>query len=326
MSLDKILAQYNEAKKVKTESASNGFDLKNYFTLFFEKKLPKARKRVRLLPGNNGESPFQIYEGHSTYIDGKKRVFACLKHHNNEDCPFCEARQLLLSKEGKTEEEIKQDFEDAKKYGTRKYYIVKVIDRDKEEEGVKFWRIPHNYKGDGVFDKIVSLMDTRGVDFSDSENGSDLLIDMGRDSNGYPVVVSILDDKSSPLSDDKDLMNDWLSDERTWEDVYATKPYEYLAILVKGGEPFYDKNNNKWVNKEDIEKEQSDEEKEELNSELTIGGKEESKSEPKKEESKETVSEKTTDTKVEEKETEETTSKSENSTYFDEDEEDDLPF
>ena len=42
-------------------------------------------------------------------------------------------------------------------YRSRMFYIVKVIDRDAEEDGVKFWRFKHNYKNEGVLDKIFPI-------------------------------------------------------------------------------------------------------------------------------------------------------------------------
>jgi hypothetical protein len=77
----------------------------------------------------------------------------------------------------------------------------------------------------------------------------------------------------SVLSDDAELAAKWLSDKRTWRDVYATKPYEYLEIVVKGGEPTYDKKLNRWVDKVDLSDQESTTENEpsnDLDSELTM--------------------------------------------------------
>jgi hypothetical protein len=57
-----------------------------------------------------------------------------------------------------------------------------------------------------------------------------------------------------------------LSDTRTWEDVYAVKSYDYLEILVKGGTPVWDKEENKFIDK-DSKVDNHDE----LESELTMG-------------------------------------------------------
>lgn len=44
-------------------------------------------------------------------------------------------------------------------------------------------------------------------------------------------------------------MDAWLADNRTWKDVFGIKSYDYLEIIVKGGEPFYDKQQEKWIDK-----------------------------------------------------------------------------
>ena len=74
------------------------------------------------------------------------------KHEKDEDCPFCEAREALLS----TGEAADKDL--AKKYYPRLMYVVKVIDRDNEEDGPKFWRFNHDFRKTGILDKIMGVM------------------------------------------------------------------------------------------------------------------------------------------------------------------------
>ena len=57
------------------------------------------------------------------------------------------------------------------------FYIVKVIDRDNEQDGVKFWRFKHNYKQEGVLDKILPIWKAKG-DVTDAEKGRDLIIEL----------------------------------------------------------------------------------------------------------------------------------------------------
>ena len=47
-------------------------------------------------------------------------------------------------------------------------------------------------------------------------------------------------------------MKDWSEDKRTWRDVYATKPYEFLEIIVKGGEPMWSKEKNCFIDKLEV--------------------------------------------------------------------------
>ena len=53
------------------------------------------------------------------------------------------------------EAEINLLKEMAREYTPRKYYVVKGIDRDNEDHGVKFWRFKHKYTGDGVMDLAI---------------------------------------------------------------------------------------------------------------------------------------------------------------------------
>ena len=71
----------------------------------------------------------------------------------------------------------------AKKYNQREYYVVKVIDREKEIEGPKFWRFNRDYTNQGVFDKIIAIVQEIGPndDITDVSNGIDLTLDIRRD-------------------------------------------------------------------------------------------------------------------------------------------------
>ena len=46
---------------------------------------------------------------------------------------------------------------------------------DNEEDGVKFWRFKHNWKGDGPIDKIIPIWRNKG-DVTDINEGRDLIL------------------------------------------------------------------------------------------------------------------------------------------------------
>jgi hypothetical protein len=143
-----------------------------------------------------------------------------------------------------------QDKELASQYRSRKFYIVKVIDRDAEEDGVKFWRFKHNYKNEGVLDKIIPIWREKG-DVTDPTKGRDLIITLtkSKSPNGkeYTTIQSIMHDDPSPLATDKKQQEEWLADELTWEDVYSKKPYEYLEAISRGETPRWDNATGKYV-------------------------------------------------------------------------------
>jgi hypothetical protein len=188
-----------------------------------------------------------------------------LKEEKGEPCPFCEARELLLA----TGEESKKEL--AKKYKARLMYVVKVIDRDHEDEGVKFWRFNHDFRKEGIFDKIVGVMNAlkKNKDITDVEAGRDLVLTINRNQNNVPVVSAIGADDTSPLTEDTAKKETWLTDVRTWQDVYSVKSYDYLNIIVGGDTPVWDKENKCWVAKEKADS--ASEETSTADSEVTMG-------------------------------------------------------
>ena len=259
-----MLAQYENNNKPKFEKKTEKtYDLKNYFNVFLKEGVNSATKTIRVLPTSDGTSPFVEVHGHKAEVNGEYKTFACLKEEKGEPCPFCEARELLLA----TGEESKKEL--AKKYKARLMYVVKVIDRDNEAEGVKFWRFNHDFRKEGIYDKIVGVMNAlkKNKDITDAEQGRDLVLTINRNQNNVPVVSAIGADDPSVLTEDADKKSVWLSDTRTWEDVYSVKSYDYLNIIVTGGIPVWDKENKKWVAKSDG----TAEETETTDSEVTIG-------------------------------------------------------
>jgi len=261
--LDAMLAQYeknNAPRAVKTEAKV--YDLKNYFNTYIPEGVKSATKQIRILPTADGSTPFVEVHAHKVLVDGEWKTFACLKHEKGEACPFCEAREALLATGKESDKEL------AKKYNARKMYVVKVIDRDHEDEGVKFWRFNHDYRKEGIYDKIIGVLNAIKKDVTNAETGRDLLLTINRNQNNVPVVSAVASLDPSALSEDQDLKELWLSDARTWEDVYSVRTYDYLEIIVRGGIPVWDKEEKKFVDKAALSSENSDAE---LESELTMG-------------------------------------------------------
>jgi hypothetical protein len=290
MSLDAILKQYKKnTSNASSKKMSNEERLKQYFTTYIPDGVQSKTKRIRILPVGENQTPFVEVKGHKAQVGGQWRTFICPKHEKDEECPFCEAREALLATGEKDDKEL------AKKFYPRLMYVVKVIDREHEDEGVKFWRFNHDFRKTGIYDKIMGVVQaiqgSAAPDFTDVENGRDLNISINRDQNNRPTVSSIAQGDPSPLHADKDTVEAWLSDDRTWEDVYSVKPYSYLEIIVKGGEPTWKRNasgeGGEWIDKnalsEDSEKGDGEGE------ELTIGN---DKSNESKSESKETETQK----------------------------------
>ena len=259
--LDAMLKQYETNTTSYTKSEKT-YDLKNYFTTYLNEKEKSATKRIRILPTKDGSSPFVEMYGHKYQVEGEFKTFPCLKHEKGEDCPFCEAREALLATGRESDKEL------AKKYSAKKMYVVKVIDRDNEADGPKFWRFNHDYRKTGTLDKIYGVLQAVNKDITDPQTGRDLLVMIARDQNNRPIVQSISHLDPTPLSEDSDLVKSWLSDDRVWEDVYSIRPYEYLEILIKDGTPTWDKEAKKWVDKASLTPAEGSDN---LDAELTLG-------------------------------------------------------
>jgi hypothetical protein len=56
--------------------------------------------------------------------------------------------------------------------------------------GIKFWRFNHDYRKQGIFDKIYGVLEATKQDITDPEKGRDLLVMIARDQNNRPTVAS----------------------------------------------------------------------------------------------------------------------------------------
>jgi hypothetical protein len=148
------------------------------------------------------------------------------------------------------------DKELAKQYKSRKFYIVKVIDRDNEADGPKFWRFKHNYKNDGILDKIIPIWRNKG-DITDPEKGRDLIIELAKSKTPagkeYTSVSTIMYDDPTQVHEEKEQANSWINDELTWLDVYSKKPVEYLEAIARGETPKWDSDKGGYVYTNDAE-------------------------------------------------------------------------
>jgi len=245
--LEAMLAQYeknNTPKSVKKER-TNGFSLDNYFSTYLPDGVNTGMKTIRILPTSDGSSPFVEVVVHKIKVDGKWETYPCLAKHKKEPCPLCEAKDVLLASGEK------EDKESAKNYRTSMVYIVKVIDRDNEAHGVKFWRFNSSHDKSGVYDKVIAILNAIKKDITNPETGRDLLLTINRreaPKKGF-VVSGIASLDPSPLSEDEATKNEWMSDEREWTAVYGVKNYDFLTIVVKGGAPIWDKEAKKFVDK-----------------------------------------------------------------------------
>lgn len=249
---EKMMSQYESSKpKANSPKLSEEDRLKQYFSTFIPKEIKSAEKTIRILPPLEGdETPFVNIKAHSIQVNGKWEKFICPEFAEGKPCPFCDARRELLATGDESDKKI------AKNYNERDMYVLRVIDRDNEADGVKFWRFNRDFTNNGAFDKIMSVVKILGKDedITSIENGIDLIISINRNQNGQPTIVGIQPArKSTPLTSDPELTARILADTKTWRDVYSIKSYDYLRLIVEGKTPVWSSEAKTFVSKEDAE-------------------------------------------------------------------------
>jgi len=250
-SLDAVLAQYEKNKQTSsTPRMSQEERLKQYLSLALPKGTKSGERRIRILPTTDGSSPFKEVYFHNTQVQGKwMKIYDPGKDSTGKPTgdrsPLNEVEEALRLAGDEQSKEL------ARQYRSQKFYIVKVIDRDAEEDGVKFWRFKHNWKGDGPIDKIIPIWKNKG-DITNPEEGRDLILILqavplpgGRGE--YTTISSVMYEDPGKLSEIETTTKEWLSNDATWKDVYSQKPIEYLEAIAKGVEPIWDNELKKYT-------------------------------------------------------------------------------
>ena len=236
-SLDAVLAQYEQSKQGGSSNTSKFTQeerMKKYFAAILSDKETQGQRRLRILPTKDGSSPFKEVWYHEIQVDGKFQKFYDPGKNDNERSPLNEVYEELRSTGKESDKEL------AKQYLSRKFYIVKVIDRDNEADGVKFWRFKHNYKNEGILDKIIPIWRNKG-DITDPVTGRDIILELTKAKTPkgaqYTVIQTVMYDDAAPVHEDKTTADSWINDELSWEDVYSKKPVEYLEAIARGETP-----------------------------------------------------------------------------------------
>lgn len=259
---------------VNNSGSENGsvfkFDARMYLNTHLNLKEERSKKlKVRLLSyDKDSKSPFLVVKFHTVRVDKSVspsgfKSFPCLNDPNipselRQECPACKKCKELFSKaKGISDEVEKKKLTDqAKGLMTKNTYITRVIDRDDEAYGPKFWKFNENFKKDGVFDKLMTIYSERNEESISEEGVKYNIFDyfIGKDIN-VNIVHSdavgstyTLSDSSnrSPLHKDKDVIDKWVSNSTKWYDAYKIKNAEYISILIEDKIPYFNKQTNKY--------------------------------------------------------------------------------
>ena len=276
----------NSNKNPNSKGASI-FDAKNYLNtkLDIEKGETSKELRVRLLPiDGNSSTPFKKIYVHQVRVPKEVsatgyKSYICLEKTEGIDhdkyghkCPFCELNREAYKKSVEATNQVdKKRFQETSLANiANEACIMRLIDRDAEGDGPKFWKF--NIRLDKKDPKnIIKLLynsrlkesreDGEELNILDIYKGKDLKITISKvesrdgDSDkkkNNKTSINIIDcGKIKPLSTDEETIRNWIFDKKKWSDVFSIKPYDYLAIIINGGIPWYDRDNNRWVSKDD---------------------------------------------------------------------------
>ena len=286
-----VKIQYEQEQKTFTPKKTQ-FNEKNYLQARLSDKETSKTLTIRLLPFSpEGGSPFKKVFMHTVKVNKEVapngwKTFVCPTHNKKDGeamgdgCPFCETSAKAKELKSKALDESTK-----KRYGdieflnkVKEMWIVRCIERDHEEDGVKFWLFNSSKKKDGVYDKIMNLAKIRaeaaarkGNNYSifDLNNGLDLIVTLTKTADNKTSIQIVDDGFPSPLTDDFDLGMKWIQDDKNWYDVYTVKSYDYMAIIAQGGIPVFNKELNKYVDKEEMNKIKEEAEKKRIEEELT---------------------------------------------------------
>lgn len=263
----------------KSAQKKNDFDAKNYLDTKLADGQDERTITVRILPVSNEDGNFRIaVKTHNLKVNRRIaqsgfKSFLCLddpqvpNYNPSVRCPICEKAQYYFDEAKKCREtdkdKSKKLFMKACSLKNKVTYIVRVIERGKESEGVKFWRFNENTQGKGIYDALIALYKQRKNDMAeegienynifDLDNGRDIVLTLTRTerSDGQEGVAIQVNDKSinKPLTNDIELGNTWINDVKKWYNAYTVKSPEYLAIIADDMIPYFDKTQEKLVPK-----------------------------------------------------------------------------
>ena len=287
---DAVKNQYEQEQRQPVKKTQ--FDTKNYLQARLASNEDTKTLTIRLLPFSpEGGSPFKKVFMHTVKVNKEVspsgwKTFVCPTHNKKDGsvmgdkCPFCETSAKARELKSKSLDEPTK-----KKYGdveflnrVKEMWIVRCIERDHEEDGVKFWLFNSSKKKDGVYDKIMNLAKIRseaaakkGNTYSifDLNNGLDLIVTLSRTSDNKTAIQIIDAGVPSALSDDFELGEKWIHDSKQWDEVYTVKSYEYMSIIAIGGVPVFSKEENRYIDKEELVKVKEEAEKQRIEEALT---------------------------------------------------------
>ena len=271
-----VLEDENEQEQ---EQKSSTFDVKNYLNVRLSDGEENKTLTIRILPMDlETGNPFAKIYVHNVKVpkemvkpnEKEYKSFICLSRNADIDhekygtkCPFCEMNKAAYYESLKETDPIKKKELQRLSIDNKATiaFVVRCIERGREDEGVKFWKFNLREKDKkDPYNQIISLANMRKESAAKKGKTENILdIYEGKDlnvtitSSEGTSAPTIIDDDRCPLSEDEEQMKKWIYDEKKWQDVFTCKNYDYLNLVSQMKVPWFDKSIGKWVDKEEYE-------------------------------------------------------------------------
>lgn len=176
-----------------------------------------GKQQIRIVP--SAHFPKELFKEMKFYYGiGKKMMTSPLNYGDKDPIDlFCQQLRKDYSKE---------NFFLAKKLEAKIRVFVPVLVRGEEDKGVRLWQF-----GKNIYEELLSMaLDEEIGDYTDIVNGRDITvetIDKANTGTGYNKTTIRPRLKSTPLSEDKDLVEKWLKEQPNPLDEYASLTYSF---------------------------------------------------------------------------------------------------
>lgn len=179
----------------------------------------KSESTIRIVPNQyNRQDPFIV--GYFYYNMNGKTI--CSPMSIGEPDPIVEQAEKLMSTGNK------DDWKYGRSMMPKKRTFVPIIDRDAEEEGIKFWGFGQTIESD----LLTYITNQDYGDITDFETGVDLIIGHktpAEAGNSFGETTVLPKRRSTALTTDKNKLDEWLNEQpEFFKEVYTPLTYDEI--------------------------------------------------------------------------------------------------
>ncbi len=186
-------------------------------------KPPAGQTQIRIVPYlHNKDNPFIELFFH--YQIGSKNYLSPIS--NGRPDPIEEFSQKLK------ESGSRDDYQIGKKLEAKMRTFAPVVVRGQESEGVKFWGF-----GKTVYQELLSInTDPDYFDITDAMNGRDIVVEFKTAEElgaAFPKTNIRVKPNQTPITEDADLMEKLLNNQKNLNEIYKEQSYEELTSVLE---------------------------------------------------------------------------------------------